>query len=142
MTARELADLILTIHFAYAAGVVLPVPIVLLGWSRGWSLAHSNWFRTLNLVLVIPVLLETLMRARCPLTLLGNRFRVAAGEPPYREGCVNYWLGRVLGHGFPPWLLSALASLVALSVPVLYWEMPPPWLALRRSRRNVDRSWN
>lgn len=136
MTDAGWADVILAVHFAYAAGVVLPLPYVLLGWSRGWPLTRSNWFRALNLALVVPVLLELVLGRACPLTMLGDRLRSLAGQPVYGGGCVDFWLGRLLGRPLPGWLLNLLSLAVAIAVPVLYFAMPPDWLERRRRRRS------
>lgn len=124
-----LADLVLYVHFAYVAAVVLPVPLILLGARRGWRWVRHRGVRSAHLAMMGLVFAETLLGVVCPLTWLERALRGEHGE----QGFLSAWVSRLLFYDLPPEFFAAaycafFAGLVALwwVVPVARKETVPP----------------
>lgn len=84
-----LADLIVGIHVAYVAFVVLGQVWIWLGWAMGWRAVRNVWFRVLHLAAIAFVAYEAIVDMSCPLTVWEGRFRELAGQPPNGETFVG-----------------------------------------------------
>src|SRR4030095_11021904 len=120
-----MADFILVIHFLYLLGVVIPVPLILLGRRRGWRFMRKFWFRRIHLVMVLAGAVPVPLGRLCALTVLERRFRELSGETGPGESFISYWIGRLLYYDFPPWIFSVLYILFGFLVVFLYVRIPP-----------------
>jgi hypothetical protein len=121
MLSHALADLVLLVHLAFVAFVVIG-GLVVLRWPRlAW--AHVP-------AVIWGVLIEYAGWV-CPLTPLENRLRQAGGEAGYSGGFVEHYVIPVLYPAdLTRTLQVALGTLALLLNALVYWQ-----LARRRHRR-------
>src|SRR5688572_13252047 len=94
---RFAADLILVLHTAFIAFVLVGLVLVFIGMGRGWEWTRNVWFRVAHLAAIAYVVVQALFGMVCPLTDLENALRVRGGQDPYAEaGFIQYWLHRVI----------------------------------------------
>jgi hypothetical protein len=114
-----LADLVLAVHFAFVAFVVLGG---LLTWRwpkvRPWHLAAVAWGAFVALTNRV-----------CPLTPLENDFLVRAGRAGHEHAFLDRYLAPLV---YPEGLTPALQA--ALGLFVLGWNALVYWLGWRRRR--------
>ncbi|MHB8381698.1 MAG: DUF2784 domain-containing protein [Candidatus Binataceae bacterium] len=124
------ADLVVTVHVAYVAFVVLGLAAIIVGGALGWRWVRNLWFRVAHLGAIGLVLAESILGVACPLTTLENFLRAQAGQPGYAGAFVGYWLDRLIFYRAPGWVFLALYAAFTLAVIVTFWLVPP-----RRNRR-------
>lgn len=131
-----LADLVLLLHAAYVAYVVLGLAAILLGIARGWDWVRSFWFRATHLAAIALVAAESIAGLACPLTTLEDRLRMAAGEHGYQAGCIAHWVWPLIFFDFPQWVFTIGYIAFASIVVVVFW-LAPPYLTWRKGMREV-----
>lgn len=97
-----LADFVVIIHFAYAAFIVLSVPVIWIGWFSGAKFVRNPYFRLGHLICMLGIFIQTLAGIDCPLTILELRLRVLAGGGIYTGSFIQHWINRILFHEAPP----------------------------------------
>lgn len=118
-----LADLILYLHFAFVAFVVLGALGIVLGKPLQWIWTRNRVFRRLHLAAILFVAAETLLGIACPLTVWENRLRGVERE----TGFIADWVQWLLYYDLPPWVFGAAYVGFALFVLWLYrWSPPHP----------------
>ena len=80
-----LADLVLAVHIAFAAYIVLGLAAIWIGRIFGLGFVHSPWFRWTHLGAMGFVLAESLIGILCPLTEIEWRLREASGISHYKQ---------------------------------------------------------
>jgi hypothetical protein len=75
-----LADLIVVVHLAYVAFVVVGQAAILVGVLAGWRFARNFWFRLFHLLAIGIVAMEAASSVMCPLTLWEQDLRKLAGQ--------------------------------------------------------------
>lgn len=125
-----LADLILLLHFAIVAFVVLGLPVIWLGYWRGWGWVRNPWMRWGHLGLMGFIAAQTVVGQICPLTVWENRLRLAAGQSaPYESTFIERWFGRILFYDADPGVFVALYF-------VFFLLVMHAWIVVRPDRRN------
>lgn len=122
---RIAADLVLLLHVAYVAFVVLGLLAVLIGSLRRWSWIRNIRFRMLHLAMIFVVVLEAWCGITCPLTTLENHLRQQAGQTVYDEGFVATRVRQFLFYDFEPWVFTAAYTLFGLLVAATFILAPP-----------------
>jgi hypothetical protein len=125
MTYRLLADLVLALHVAIAAFVVLGLAVVVVGNLRGWAWVNRLWFRLAHLAAIAFVVAESWFGMVCPLTTLEMWLRAKGGAPTYAGGFIAHWLQYLLYYNAPPWVFTLAYSLFGLAVLATWWRFPP-----------------
>src|SRR5262245_29774886 len=93
MIYHVLADLVVAVHLAYVAYVVIGLLVILIGIGFRWSWVRNPWFRFSHLAMIVVVAAEAILRFPCPLTTWENDLtRLAGGTPD--EG--RTFIGRLL----------------------------------------------
>jgi hypothetical protein len=64
---RLLADTVVAVHLTYVAFVVVGMAAILVGIVLRWSWVRNFWFRTVHLLMIGIVAVESLCGVRCPL---------------------------------------------------------------------------
>lgn len=136
MEWRFLADLVLLFHAAYVAYVVIGLAAILAGIALGWSWVRNFWFRSSHLAAIGLVVAESLTGVECPLTVLENRLRQAAGQRGYAAGCIAHWIQPLIFFDFPPWVFTVGYVLFALIVAAVFL-LAPPAAPGKRGNRSV-----
>ena len=121
-----LADLVLILHTAFVAFVVVGLLLVWIGWFRRWNFVRNFWFRISHLIAIGVVAAESLIGFVCPLTTWEDQLRSLAGnEARYHESFIQHWLQRVLFFDIEPRIFTILYVVFFLVVGLSLWFVPP-----------------
>lgn len=131
-----LADVILTLHFAVAAFVVLGLAFIIIGNLGNWRWVNAYWFRLAHLSAIAVVVAEAWLGVICPLTSVEMWLRAKAGATTYSSSFIEHWIQRVLYYEAPSWVFVLGYSLFGLLV-VATWLYFPPISARHRSKRDA-----
>ncbi|OQY33180.1 MAG: hypothetical protein B6241_08750 [Spirochaetaceae bacterium 4572_59] len=104
-----LADLIVGIHFLYVMFTVCGEALILSGGILKWQWVRNRIFRTLHLVSVLFVTLESLLGILCPLTQIEYNLRQRAGQ--HREESLSFvarLIRKVIFYDFPDLFFTLL----------------------------------
>ena len=75
-----LADVLVAIHVAYIAYVVLGQLLIIVAAPMKWEWARNPWFRFSHLTAIGVVAYEAVRNLRCPLTVWEEQLRALAGQ--------------------------------------------------------------
>ena len=125
MLYRILADLVVMLHAAYVAFVIVGQVAVLYGLSRRRSWARALWFRWLHLLSIAFVVLLSWLGATCPLTDLENHLRERAGQAGYPGDFIGYWVRELLFYECSTWIFVVTYSVFGMIVLVTFVLAPP-----------------
>ena len=134
MLYRLLADLVLLIHFAFVAFVVIGQLLILAGLVLRWQWVRNFWFRVSHLLAIGIVVAESWLGITCPLTTWEKQLKEAAGETAYAGDFIAHWVHTVLFYRGPTWVFTLCYSLFALVVVVCFIVGPPRWPWKTRSQ--------
>ena len=130
MTQRlylALADLVLILHFAFVAFVVIGLLLIWIGWLRRWNFVRNVWFRVGHLAAIGLVAAESLAGFVCPLTTWENQLRAMGGGQSYQESFVQHWLHRALFFDLGERVFTISYLIFFLAVALSLWLVPPAW---------------
>ena len=119
MKARALANLVLSIHFAFVAFSVL----------GGFLVVWKRWVVWLHVPSVLWSSFVNLFSHVCPLTPIENRFRRLAGQAGYEGGFIQHYIGPLVYPGGMPRRLELIAG-----YSVLIWNVVVYALVFLRRR--------
>jgi hypothetical protein len=91
-----LADVVVVVHFALVAFVVLGLPATVIGLVAGWSWARNFWFRATHVAVMLVIAAQAICGVLCPLTILENMLRERAGDATYPGSFIGYWAHELL----------------------------------------------
>lgn len=120
-----LADLIVAIHVAFVAYVVIGQLLILAGVVARWGWVRNLWFRCSHFLAIGIVALETLIGMSCPLTVWEDQLRSAAGQPVAEATFIGRLMHNILFYDLPPWVFST-AYLTFFGLVVLTFVLAPP----------------
>jgi hypothetical protein len=120
-----LADLLVGIHVAYVAYVVIGQLLIWIGWPLGWKWVRNPWFRWTHLAAIGFVALEEFAGMTCPLTDWEYALRELAGQPFSGETFLARLMHDVLFYQGPPWVFTAIHLLMAGLVLATFVLFPP-----------------
>jgi polyferredoxin len=124
-THAWVADVVLALHLAFVAFIVVGQVLILSGWAGGWQWTRHWLFRVLHLSAIGFVVLEAWCGVTCPLTVLENWLRRAAGGAGYHTSFIGHWMQRLLYYHAPEWVFGVVYSLFAVIVAVTFVLYPP-----------------
>jgi ABC-type branched-subunit amino acid transport system permease subunit len=104
---RLLADLVVTVHFAYVAFVVGGMLAILVGVLLRWSWVRNFWFRAVHFAMIAVVAGEAAFGALCPLTEWEDGLRELGGKSSEPGTFLGRWFHAILFIDAPPGLLPA-----------------------------------
>ena len=122
---RFLADVIVLLHLAYVAFVVLGMAAILVGLARGWRWVRNFWFRAAHFLMIAVVVAESLYGILCPLTDWEDRLRELAGEPNEPGSFIGRWTHELLFVDISPSALAVCYCLFGLAVLLTLILAPP-----------------
>ena len=126
------ADLVLLVHFAFVAFVVLGVLAIWVGYFCRWRFVRDLRFRVAHLLAMGVVLAESLVGFICPLTTWENQLRKQAGEGAgYAGSFIQHWVGRILFHDWSEQTFTFIYAGFFVLVGLSFWLVKPE----RRVRR-------
>jgi hypothetical protein len=129
-----LADLVVAIHLAYVAYILLGLVLILLGLWRKWGWVRNPWFRLTHFAAILVVVLELLFGTDCPLTVWEVRLRLSAGQPVGEATFVGRLMHYLLYAAVPGWTAPVIYVGCALAIAAAFVLGPP-----RRGGRNDSR---
>jgi hypothetical protein len=115
-----IADMLMLIHFAFIAFVILAQCLIMFGYHRQWRWATNRTMRGIHLACVLYVVVQTWAGQWCPLTVLENRYRAAAGQETYRSSFIQDGVGRLIYYDAPLWVFSVVYTSFGILV-LAYW---------------------
>ncbi|MBY5993312.1 DUF2784 domain-containing protein [Ferrimonas balearica] len=127
------ADLVLVLHLAFVLFVIGGLLVIWLGWGLGWGWVHHRGFRWAHLAAIAVVVAQAWLGQLCPLTILEQSLRSAAGAVSYQGSFIQHYLHRLLYFEAPWWVFTLAYTLFALLVVITWWGVPP---APKEKRRN------
>jgi hypothetical protein len=125
MSDLLLADLIVAVHVAYVAFVVVGQILILIGIWRGWRWIRNPWFRTIHLIAIVIVAGESVLNVPCPLTTWEAQLRHRAGQSVSGGSFVGNLLHELLFFDLPEWVFNVSYVAFALLVAATFWWAPP-----------------
>ncbi len=120
-----LADTLLALHLIYILLVVIPVPLILIGYPRGWRWVRRPLIRNLHLAAILFLVIQTASGLTCPLTDWEMKLRYKSGQAVYEESFVEHWINRLIFFDWDERFFSILYWIFGLTVAGLYWFYPP-----------------
>ncbi len=127
-----LADLVLAVHFAFVAFVVIGLLLIWLGWWRRWNWVRNVWFRLAHLAAIGVVAAESVLGIVCPLTTWENQLRALAGGERYEESFIQHWLHRAMFFDLGERVFTMIYIVFVLAVALSLWLVPPSRARRRR----------
>jgi len=122
---RFLADLVVVVHFAYVAFVVVGFLLILLGILLKWRWVRNFWFRGGHFLAIAVVALQAVIGVLCPLTTLERKLRVAAGQTVQEGSFMGRWAHELLFYDGPPWVFALSYCLFGAAVLLTLIFAPP-----------------
>ncbi len=119
------ADLILLVHSAFVAFVVLGFCLVLLGGIRRWAWVRNPCFRWLHLAAIGVVAAQAWCGILCPLTVWEMDLRARAGRAAYEGSFIAHWLDALLYIEAPAWAFTLAYTLFGLLVLASWFGVRP-----------------
>ena len=130
-----LADLVLVVHAAFVAFVLVGLVLIWVGQFRGWGFVRNFWFRAAHLAAIGVVAAESLSGFVCPLTSWEDRLRLlAGGEQRYAGSFIQHWLHQVIFFDIDAWVFAVIYVVFFLAVALSLWFVPPRWPRCKRSQ--------
>ena len=130
---RFLADLVVVVHGSYVAFIIIGQLAILYGLVRKRSWARNFYFRSLHLLAIAIVVLQSWMGTTCPLTDFENHLREQAGESGYPGDFIGYWVHELLFYELPTWVFVLGYSIFGALVLATFVFAPPGWKSNRAS---------
>ena len=116
-----IADLILGIHFCVVIFVVFGLLIMPIGYLFSLNWTRHRRMRSIHIVLMGLITLETLLGITCPLTYFENAMR--GGD--YNQSFVSYWIMSLVYWDLPTHYFISAYILCSLWT-ILFWKLHPP----------------
>ena len=123
-----LADLVLVVHAAFVAFVVVGLVLIWVGRFRGWQFVRNVWFRVAHLAAMGVVAMESLGGFVCPLTTWEDRLRLLAGGQQRYEGAfIQHWLHPLIFFDLGEHVFTVAYLAFFLAVGISFWLITPRW---------------
>jgi hypothetical protein len=132
---RFLADLVVVVHFAYVAFVVVGLAAIVLGGCLKWRWVRNFYFRLLHFLMIAVVVVESLLGVVCPLTDWEDALREKAGETVAEGTFIGRMVHQLLFIQVPPAALTPFYCIFGLIVLATLFLVPPKW---PKRRKTVD----
>jgi Protein of Unknown function (DUF2784) len=130
MLWRATADIVVAVHAAYVAIVVVGFAAILLGSAAQWRWVRNFYFRAAHLAMILLVCADALVgTTTCPLTRLENALRLRGGETGNARDFIGYWLDWLIFYHAPPWVFTAVYLAFGMLVLLTLWFIPLRWPA-------------
>ena len=129
MLWRATADIVVAVHAAYVAIVVVGFAAILLGSAAQWRWVRNFYFRAAHLAMILLVCAEALVGTTCPLTRLENALRLKGGESGCTRDFIGYWLDWLIFYNASPWVFTAVYLAFGMLVLLTLWFIPLRWPA-------------
>ena len=124
---RLAADLVLYLHVAFVAFVLVGLILIVAGHFAGWHWIRNGWLRLAHLAAIAVVVMQAWLGVLCPLTMLEMWLRARAGDAVYPGAFIAHWVERILYYDAPGWVFTLCYSVFGLLVIASWiWIRPRP----------------
>ena len=114
---RVFADVILVVHTAFIAFVLVGLVLTWVGILRRWRWVRGFGFRAAHMAAIIFVVVQAYFGIVCPLTIWENQLRLRAGQPAYGDrGFIHHWLHNLIFFDAPSWVFTVCYTAFGLLV--------------------------
>lgn len=121
-----LATATFVLHTLWVSFILGMIPLIIVGHQQGWRWIRNSWLRTVHVAVMGFVIVETLFKLPCPLTLLENYARTQSGDLSYsNDGFVMDWFEKLIGMRPPSYAFDAFYYLLFALIVALFWAVPP-----------------
>ena len=118
-----MADAILVLHAIVVLFNIGALPVIWVGYFRGWAFVRNFYFRVVHLLLIAVVAAESLFGIVCPLTTWEDAFRPSTRGQP--NGFIAYWIHQLIFYDAPAWVFAMAYVLFFLLVVFTFlWVRP------------------
>ena len=124
---RLLADVVVVVHFAYVAFVVVGLVLILVGVALRWRWVRNFWFRALHFLAIAVVAFESLGGIVCPLTTWEYQLRLKAGDAGVPGSFVGRFVQQMLFFEASESVFTACYCAFAAAVLLTLVLAPPHW---------------
>jgi hypothetical protein len=131
MLYQSLANLVLITHIAFVLFVVGGQILIFVGGLPQLRIAQHPWqwvrkagFRYLHLAAIVYVVIESWLGVVCPLTVLEQWLRQAAGQTTYQGDFIAYYLSDFLFFNAPAWVFTCAYSVFGGLVILSFFLIP------------------
>lgn len=122
---RVLADLVVTLHFAYVTFVIVGLALTLTGGLLHWNWVRNFWFRIIHLLMIATVVVEAWFGITCPLTTWENKLRQLSGQAAYTGSFIANLLHDAMFFDAEPWIFTLGYTLFGTIVLLTFVFAPP-----------------
>ncbi len=120
------ADVILLMHFAFVAFVVIGFLFIWIGHFAKIKFAGNAKFRICHILAMGVVLCESLLGMICPLTEWENILRMKGGEGRiYETSFMKEWVHKIMFFDFSEGTFTVIYVLFFALVLLTFWMIPP-----------------
>src|SRR5579859_7000881 len=126
-----LADIVVVLHGAYVAYVVVGQLAIWLGLLLRCRWARNIWFRVTHLIAIAVVALEAVMGWVCPLTRWERQLRAMAGKDMAAGSFMGRLFHDLLFFDCPEYVFDSMhigCAIVVLGTFVIFPPRRPTWL--------------
>ncbi len=109
----------------YVLFVVGGLLLIFVGHFLNWPFVRNPWFRTLHLVAIGIVVVQSWLEKVCPLTIWEMALREKAGGVTYTGSFISHWLGTLLYYQAPQWVFVLCYTLFGLLVLASWFWVRP-----------------
>jgi hypothetical protein len=127
-----LADVLVAIHFAIVAFVVLGLLAILIGIAFRRSWARNFWFRLSHLVVIGFIAAQALLGENCPLTIWEQDLRDAAHQNFSGDTFMSRLIHNILFFNVDPDILNFCHIVFGALVLATFLFAPPRWPRRRK----------
>ena len=118
-----IADSILVLHAIVVLFNLGALPVIWVGYFRGWAFVRNFYFRVVHLLLIAVVAAESLFGITCPLTTWEDALR--SSTRAQSNGFIAYWIHQLIFYDAPAWVFTlAYALFFLLVVFTFFWVRP------------------
>jgi hypothetical protein len=96
-----LADVVVAVHVGYVSFVIFGQLLIVLGWICKWRWVRNVWFRSVHLLMIVIVALESAAGINCPLTDWEDGLRFLARQPVEQGTFIGRMLHNLLYFDIP-----------------------------------------
>jgi hypothetical protein len=123
-----LADVVVVVHGAFVGAVVFGLAAILIGAPLRWNWVRNFWIRLVHLAMIGLVVVQALLGIPCPLTVLEDDLRRAAGETVEAGTFIGRCVHNLIFYEAPPavftWIYCIFGAVVVATLLLIPPRMP------------------
>jgi len=122
-----LADLVVVVHVAYVAFVVVGLLLILVGFACRWRWVRNKYFRVVHLIMIGVVVVESLLSITCPLTTLEAYLRIQGNQAVSGRSFIGRLAHDILFYDLPPQFFTIAYCGFGALVLATFFMVPIRW---------------